>query len=503
MQKSVYHHQNSDIRKIFSSAKSCRKILCVPVDFAKTKHLALICDGDGDILKNPFPVHNSVEGAEFLTNQILKTASRRKIPKANIFIGGEDLPSYVENFLYSLVAKGFLTVRVNAKEAKTARENSFASTDSLDLFGISKVMLDRRAVTIARPFEVPESEQKEVYKCIGELSRSRGRIIKSKTAVSNQIYTYADRLFPGFLDSSKSGIYPFSKASLELMKNEFSSIKIARKQSSTLAGQLRRLGTQNPDESAAKLIALAKQALPPNAALLATRQRVLQPLAEQYANLDKAGKAMRVEVAIHLASTPYAFLTSIPGISLTITGGLAGELGDPALLPAVKSICGYGGIVPTLDQTGGPDVPAKPKSSPRRCNRVFKHWLMQATEKINQYGPPEWKDRVIRREAGGQHVSFLSARNFLRVSKALLCRQTTWQSPASLAPNAGKLERAADAEKAYRIMTTKWREVPEWQEIAFGDETPLGRWRNLMIDLFDADLPLPRRRSKQIKKHNS
>lgn len=493
MQKSVYHHQNSDLRNIFSAAKSYHKILCVAVDFAKRKHVALICDGHGDILKKPFPVHNSVEGADFLTEQILKTASRRKIPQTSIFVGGEDLPSYVENFLYSLASNGFLTVRVNAKEAKTARENAFASNDSLDLLGISKTMLAKRAVTVARPFETPLSEHAEVYNCIRELSRARGRIIKSQTAVSNQIHTYVDRLFPDFLDSSKSGIHPFSKASLTLMKNEFSSVKIARKKCSTFAGQLRKLGTQNPDDTAAKLIALAKDTLPPNQALAPTRQRVLTPLVEQYENFEKAGKAMKIEASIHLASTPYAFLTSIPGIALTITSGLAGELGAPSSLPAVKSICGYGGTVPRSDQTGGPDAEPKLKSSPRRCNRVFKHWLMQAVEKVNQFGPVEWKDRAGQWEANGQHTCFLLARSFLRVSKVLVCRQTTFQCPASLAPDASKPVRAADAEEAYRIMVNKWKEVPQWQDIAFGDDTPLGRWRNLMIELFDADLPLSKR----------
>lgn len=74
------------------------------------------------------------------------------------------------------------------------------------------------------------------------------------------------------------------------MKNEFSSIKIARKKPATLSRQLRKLGTQNPDESAAKLIGLATRALPPNAALLTTRQRVLQPLANSMRILKKPQK---------------------------------------------------------------------------------------------------------------------------------------------------------------------------------------------------------------------
>ena len=493
MKSSLYHNQNADIRQIFSTAKSYEKILCVPVDFAKSKHVSLICDGHGEILRKPFPIHNSSQGVDFFVDQIQQSASRRKIPHTHIFIGGEDLPTYAENFLYDVASRGFLIVRVNALEAKRARENMLASSDSLDLLGIGKTMLAKRAVTVAKPGNLSPIHGDEIYRSIRELSRSRGRVVKITTATSNQIHTYVDRLFPGFLDSSKSGITPFSTASLELMKNEFSSRKIARKKPSTLARQLRNCRTQHPEETASKLIELAKSSLPPNPDLMGAQQRVLTPLVEQVENFDKTAKALKIEAAIHLASTPYAFLTSIRGIALAIANGMAGELGNPLRLPAVTSMCGYGGIAPKQDQTGGPGCDPKLKGTSRRCNRTFKYWVLQGAEKANQFGTPEWKDRVARWEQNNQHVLFASARRLLRLSKVLVCRQTVYQSAEARQPDATAEVRAADAEITYQFLVNKWQEVPNWQEVVFGEDKPLGIWRQLMVSLYNADLPLSKR----------
>jgi hypothetical protein len=110
-------------------------------DYAKSKHVALFCDGNGDILRQSFPVDNSAEGVAFLIKQITATARRRKIPKCQIFLGGEDDPSYVANFNAALRLRQYLVLRGNAAEAAENRENQIASTDLLDLLGIAKPSL--------------------------------------------------------------------------------------------------------------------------------------------------------------------------------------------------------------------------------------------------------------------------------------------------------------------------------------------------------------------------
>ena len=94
--KSVYRSRNATLRALFERAGDPRKVICVPLDYAKRKHVALVCDGHGDILKDAFPVENNPAGVAWLIEQIRATARHRKIPKNQIFLGGEDEPAYVD-----------------------------------------------------------------------------------------------------------------------------------------------------------------------------------------------------------------------------------------------------------------------------------------------------------------------------------------------------------------------------------------------------------------------
>jgi hypothetical protein len=87
---SVYRNQNVLIHAVFQRAGDTRKVLCVALDYAKRKHVTLICDGNGDILKAAFPVENNPAGIDFLIKEVSATARRRKISKNQIFFGGED-----------------------------------------------------------------------------------------------------------------------------------------------------------------------------------------------------------------------------------------------------------------------------------------------------------------------------------------------------------------------------------------------------------------------------
>ncbi len=258
--QSVYRNQNASIRAVFERAGDARKVLCVAIDYAKRKHVALICDGNGDVLKKSFPVENNVAGVAHLVKEISATARHRKIPKDQIFLGGEDEAAYVANFTEALRAKGYLVVRVNAFEAKENRENLLASTDALDLLGIAKTLLSRRARLTG-----DGGAANPAYHHLREITRCRRSLVRQQTAASNRIHALADQLFPGFLNSSKNALTPFSDASLELMKERFSAPEIARRKAASLANLLRRHRVQHPDETAAAIILLAREALPPTA----------------------------------------------------------------------------------------------------------------------------------------------------------------------------------------------------------------------------------------------
>ena len=384
---SVYRNQSALIRAIFERASDPRKILCVALDYAKRKHLALICDGNGDVLKAPFPVENNTAGISFLIEQISATARRRKIPKNQIFLGGEDEASYVANFTNALRDKGYLVLRVNAYEAKENRENHLASTDSLDLLGIAKTLLSRRA-----QFTGHSQKSNPAYPELREINRTRRNLVRQKTAASNRIHALVDQLFPDFFDSSKSGLTPFTQASLYLMRDRFSAPEIARRRHPSLTKTLRNHLAKHPEETATKLLKLAHDVLPPQPQRINSLQRSLSATVDLYQCLDRNAKELKNEASLILATTPYAMLTSIPGIGFVLASGIAGELGDPAELRPLDSLCAYAGIVPRTRQSGGPDSPAIQGTTSPRCNHILKDWTVQSAQKLQLYGPPELKD---------------------------------------------------------------------------------------------------------------
>jgi len=482
--QSVYRNQNSLIRTLFERAGDARKVLCVALDYAKRKHLALICDGNGDVLKSSFPVENNTAGIEHLLKEISATARHRKIPQNQIFLGGEDEAAYVANFTQALRLKGYLVVRVNAYEAKENRENLLASTDGLDLLGIAKTLLSRRARVTGEPADVNPA-----YRHLRDLTRCRRTLVRQQTAASNRIHALAEELFPGFLNGSKSALTPFTEASLELMGDRFSAPQIARRKPAALANLLRRHRVHHPDETAAEIILLARQALPPAAHRVASLQRTLAATVDLYACLRRNSLELRAEAALLLATTPYVMLTSIPGIGFVLAAGLAGELGEPSRLSKLDSLCAYAGIVPRTFQSGGPDSPAIQGHASPRCNRILKDWTVQSAQKIHLYGPSELKDRITRWNAEGRHGLFAAARHNLRLVSTLVKNEIPYLAPAGRGRQATPAQIEAAAHATWLILLKKWRTISGGQDLIVAESHPMGCWRKLMLELHGIDLP--------------
>lgn len=482
--QSVYRNQNALVRAVFERAGDARKVLCVALDYAKRKHLALICDGHGDVLKAAFPVENNAAGIAHLIQEISATARRRKIPKDQIYLGGEDEATYVANFTEALRAKGYLVVRVNAYEAKENRENLLASTDTLDLLGIAKTLLSRRARLTG-----DTSSGNATYHHLREITRCRRTLVRQQTAASNRIHALADQLFPGFLNGSKSALTPFCDASLELMKERFSSPEIARRKPTSLANLLRRHRVQLPDETAVQIILLAREALPPAAHRIVTLQRTLIATVDLYQCLQRNAIELRADAALTLATTPYAMLTSIPGIGFVLAAGLAGELGDPKHLGKLDSLCAYAGIVPRTLQSGGPDSPAVQGHASPRCNRILKDWTVQSAQKIHLYGPPELKDRITRWNANGQHGIFAAARHHLRLVSTLVKNEVPYLAPEGRSRQATPEQIASAAHATWAVLQRKWRTVSGGLDLILDEAHPLGFWRKVMLELHGIDLP--------------
>jgi transposase len=488
-QLSIYSQCNPRLVRLFEEARHPTKVICVAMDYAKSKHTALFCNGAGDLLKGAFPVENTAAGAMGLLREVRLHCQRGGIKPEHVFLGGEDYPSFAENFLRRLAAE-FLIVRVNAWEAKQHRDNFQASTDSLDLLGIARCCLNRRAQIVQ---QLPAA-----YVNLRIAVRHRDLLVRQTTGVSNRMHNYVDRLFPGFL--KHSGLEAFGEPCLDLMSDKFSPAEISRRSTQSLALWLKRRRVQKPDERARELKELAKATLPPADEQTALLQTTLRQLVSLYRGLQASVAMLDCELAYWLARTPGALLTSIGGIGVTLAAVVTAELGPPDQWRAVRRLCSYAGVIPRIKQTGGPDRQAITTHVQSRCNKRFKNAILQAVDKVCIWGSDDLRQTARKLEARGAHVEFAMAKRVVRLCKYLVATGTVYRPKPLLAAETPKESIATYYTELWTRLLKKWQSKADVKDV-FAPEHPLGQWRDMARELYELKLSLPKLTRAKLTRH--
>ena len=385
VKKSIYPERSQEVKQFFSKGVAPEKLLVIPIDFAKTEYTARICLGTGDyLLKKPMKIYNDKKGADYHGRRIQGICRKYHIVKSNAIIGGEDPPNYTVNFVhYVRDYHNYSFVRINAYEAKKYRTNTRASSDNLDLNGIAQGLLNRRAHDIA--------EFDEIFANLKNSSRSRRKFVKEETAAKNRIHRCVEILFPDFLNKNESGLLPFTNASLELMEENFSVLKIKRMRTNTLVKVLRRNHTAKPEEVAGKLKILSEKVLAPPPDLISYQNKSLSTKVAFLRSIRDSIVMEENEMARFLVQTPSFFLTSFPGPGVVLGGGLAAEYGDPSRWLPADHMASYGGIVPRQKQSGGSDKFPITGHLPKDCNHILKDWLLQGAYHVGTTRHPMGK----------------------------------------------------------------------------------------------------------------
>jgi transposase len=374
-----------------------------------------------------------------------------------------------------------LVAGVNAHDAKKQRANLQASTDRLDLMGIAKTLLNRRGNCAPA--------QSGIYRNLRNLVRHRRKIVVMTTEVRNRIHTVVDRLFPGFLDERNSGITPFSKSSLWLMENRFSAPQIRRRRRKTLIEALRRLGTPKPDCIAAKLQEYAQQVLNTPEEYVGTLQLSIAQHVKHYRCLQENVEQAEKEIAVWLAHTQGAFLTSVRGIGVVLASGVTAEIGDPFEQNPLNNLVSYSGIIPRISQSGGPDGEIHTGKVSKRSNRILKDYVVQSASHLGLHGPDDLMTDYKRRDAAGQHADFGIARRYLRMAMCLMRTSQVYLPSRFHKKDVKPEERAGYYLMTWPYLRDKWRKLGALNA-AFSEDRPLGRWRNMVQDLYEIKLPL-------------
>jgi transposase len=479
--RSIYQQQSQEVQLIYEAAGNARKVLLGAIDYAKKNHVVMLCNGDGDILRKPFTVHNTPEGIAYLDKQVRQSCRYHRINPEHVYFGGEDGGSFSENFAACLREEGWLVAGINAYDAKRQRENLQASTDRLDLLGIAKMMVARRG-----NFNACQSGN---YRNLRTLMRHRRMQVRLATEERNRIHTLVDRLFPGFLDEKLSGLTPFARPSLKLMEQRFSARQISKRTLRTLAGLLDQAGATCAEQKAAQLQDYARTVLPADARYINTWQLSLTQHVATYGCLRQSVEVLEKEMALWLAQTQGAFLLSIHGIGMLLASGVAAEIGDPWTQKPVNNLASYAGIVPRVHQSGGPESDASVGSVAKRCNRILKDYTMQSAVHMGLHGVEELKSDYHRRDAAGQHAQYGIARRYLRIGMHLM-RNSSVYLPAELRDASTPMcARREYYQHLWPYLLEKYRAYQAHQ-VAFDPAHPLGQWREMVQEYYGIKLKI-------------
>jgi transposase len=490
MGTSIFKKTNPAIENIFCLAGTPEKVMCIPFDYAKSKHTALVCNGAGKALRGAFIVHNTPEGVQFVDETVQGLCRKHGILKEHVFFGGEDCSSIAYNFIHALLQKDYLGIGLHARDAALERENQIASTDKLDLLGIAALLIHKKWGRTLSP-EYGQARQ------LRELTHHREALVKAQTASALRIHHLTNQLLPGFLDKEQSGLEPFSKPCLWLMSAQFSPRQILARKSKVLLRQLGRFHLKDPEEKVRQLKHLAAHVLPPPDSLCQALQIALEHEVSVYGHLADTIHHGHIQIARQLAGTPGAFLTSVPGMGITLAAKLHAETGDPARSSPLVSMSTYAGLSPRMKQTGGPDKQGQVLGRSRRASVYLKRTILAIALSVGERGDPELKNDYHRRIAAGQDARITFARRMLRICRHLV-ETPAFFLPPSLAHQGSFEMRKAFYQKNWKDMLIKWSNAGAIRQ-AFAPGAPLEEGRLMLNAIYQLDLPktTPQRESNK------
>ena len=271
------------------------------------------------------------------------------------------------------------------------------------------------------------------------------------------------------------------------MSQKFSPKQILARRSDVTAEKLRLFMVRESAETVTKLKALARSVLPPPAALCSTLQTNMTHEVSIYEHIGGCIHDVNTAIAHHLAPTPGALLTTVPGIGITRAADLYAEIGDPSRDRCLRNLSSYAGLVARLKQTGGPDKEAWTQGRSRRACVPLKRCIMDIALKVGQYGHDELKADYQRRVNEGQDPRLTMGRRMLRICSHLVRHQDFFLPPSLLVGNATHEARRDYYARAWDKVLIKWRDRSAIKQ-ALADGTPLEQWRLMLNELYNLNL---------------
>ena len=378
-------------------------MIFVGIDIAKKKHFAAAMDSDGQILLEPFPFDNNIQGFSLLNSKL------NNFSKEETIIGMESTAHYAENLIFFLFNLGYKIAIVNPIQTSNIRKTNIrkTKTDKVDTYLIIKTLMFNNTRYLTS-YDVKTLELKTAC-------RARRKLVQTCASAKIQLNTYIDQLFPELHSVFKSGIH--TKSCYQLLK-EFTTPKaISKAHLTRLTGLLSKAskGHYGKDE-AKKLKEVAKTSvgIDNNALVLRVTHAIqqIELITLQITEIESSIEKTMEEIN--------SVVKTVPGIGSLNGAMIISEIGDINRFESPCKLLAYAGLDPSVIQSG--NFTARSTRMSKRGSPTLRYALINAAFNVSLNNETFKKYYDLKISQGKSHFNALghTAHKLVRVLFKLL-----------------------------------------------------------------------------------
>lgn len=308
--------------------------LIVTIDIGKGTHYGYFRAPDGTEVK-PFEFYTTRKSFDKFYRKMQQFADSQGM--AEIIVGFESTGPYAEPLFHYLKDKPVKLVQINPMHTKRVKEltgNSPNKTDRKDPRVIADVIALGHVLTLVIPRRVAAE--------LRRLSHARQRLIKKRTAASNQLNDLVYILFPEFTKIFKNIT---CKSAVYLLEHHPLPEDIVAMDPERLTAVLQKVSRGRIGaEKTGQLIAVARNSVGIQHGRDAICLEIGQLIDEIHRH-DQFIEQLEEQMQKGLKQIPYSgSMLSIKGISVVTVAGLIGEVGDFGQFKTISEITKLAGL---------------------------------------------------------------------------------------------------------------------------------------------------------------
>lgn len=358
----------------------------VGIDIAKFSHVACITNQFGQVLTQPFPFENNLEGFNLLLSHL------RNHNHEDVCIGFESTGHYHENLAHFLTQNTYSYELINPLLSKRFRGLNIrdVKNDKVDALTIASFLSINRNHPVQEDFFINE---------LAFLSKERDNLIKQRSREYTRLTAYLDRVFPELKPRIKNSIK--SKGFQNLLKKRATAQEIKETRIDFLYNTINFKRKSYSKNFVKEIKDLAKESVGYHSDALS---QVIKGIIHQIEFLSLQLDAIESEIESHdlVVDSP---LNQIPGMGRIQIAYILSAIGNISRFDSPRKILAFAGLDPKVRESG--KFKASSTRMSKRGNKLLRYALIWSAHNVRKKSVTMNTYYLKKRSEGKGHYNAL------------------------------------------------------------------------------------------------